>query len=331
MIRKSLFFLFFVRALLICGTPRDHGGHHNSVTTPKQTRKQSEKASSWEGMLTIDPSNVLSKMMQFSGLVLPKSIEKDVAVLKEVCSVQKAELNVVYKKLILYDLAIAQEGDRSALRFGRISIQWDSYIRPCLEIEVEDVDILVEFMNLMLTRSNWNELNEKGFPPAMSASTEDQDDGFVRFGSVNLSGNIKLTLASKPLGQDLHSSAFDLDVTDDVNEQIASLSDNNLQLTGRRGCTSNELSDLLESFFKLKIRDFLRQLAENPDRTKEDAMTLLSRAGDSIRSYASDAGKKKADDIKDTLVAKLDEFGVPGAVDKVDLLKEIWKRSQETK
>ncbi len=41
------------------------------------------------------------------------------------------------------------------MRVRRICIRWDSYIQPCLEIEVDDVDILIEFINILLTKNNW--------------------------------------------------------------------------------------------------------------------------------------------------------------------------------
>ena len=43
-------------------------------------------------------------------------------------------------------------GEKTALRVGRIYLTWDSYLKPCIDIEVEDADILIESVNLILNR-----------------------------------------------------------------------------------------------------------------------------------------------------------------------------------
>jgi hypothetical protein len=59
---------------------------------------------------------------------------------------------------ILYNLTIALEGQGDAIRIGRVFVHWDSYSEPCLDVEVDDVHVLVDFTNLILTHNSWNEL-----------------------------------------------------------------------------------------------------------------------------------------------------------------------------
>ena len=74
---------------------------------------------------------------------------------------------------------------------------------------------------MLLTRNNWNDLSDAGFPPTTSVTTQQQSvlvddrdaivdddnsttsDTFMRIGSLNLLGNVKLRIWSKPLNQSI--------------------------------------------------------------------------------------------------------------------------------
>jgi hypothetical protein len=116
-----------------------------------------ENKKRWSNLLTIDPSNMIGHMMKHGGLVLPKNTEKDLKVFSKVCHVDEILLNVVERRMQIRNFVLHCEGNRDdvALRIGRIYIEWDSYRKPCLSIEVDDIDILVEFMNIVLTKNNW--------------------------------------------------------------------------------------------------------------------------------------------------------------------------------
>jgi hypothetical protein len=108
--------------------------------------------------LTVDPSKVLSTLVNHAGLLIPDSVEKDLKILSEVCSAGLAELDILARRLIVRNFTVSSvEGDRHTLRVGKLQLRWDSYLKPCFEIEVEDVHFLVEFTNLVLTRNNWYE------------------------------------------------------------------------------------------------------------------------------------------------------------------------------
>ena len=66
-------------------------------------------------------------------------------------------MNVLQKKIQVRNFELHTEGNRKdvLLRIGRTYLEWNSYRKPCLSIEVDDVDILVEFLNVVLTKNNW--------------------------------------------------------------------------------------------------------------------------------------------------------------------------------
>ena len=110
-------------------------------------------------------------MIHQGGLLMPKSVQKELRNAAKVCHVDSANLNVVERSLVLTNFTVASSSSSSskrgggknnnktaaspALRIGRVEITWDSYLQPCIDICVENVDVLVEFLNLLMTRNNW--------------------------------------------------------------------------------------------------------------------------------------------------------------------------------
>jgi hypothetical protein len=122
---------------------------------PANNNQTSSNKNKWSSMLNVDPSKIISLMIRHGGLVIPDNIEKDLAVLAMVCRAEKVELNVLERRLLVHNFTVSMPNQEDALRIGRVYMRWDSYLRPCVEIEVDDVHILVEFFNLLLTRNNW--------------------------------------------------------------------------------------------------------------------------------------------------------------------------------
>ena len=106
-------------------------------------------------MLDVDPSKIISLMIRHGGLLIPKSAEKDLEVLSKVCHADSVKVNVIQRKLIVENFTVHLPGKEDALKVGRVFLRWDSYRKPCIEIEVDDVAITLEFLNVMLTKNNW--------------------------------------------------------------------------------------------------------------------------------------------------------------------------------
>jgi hypothetical protein len=274
-------------------------------------------------MLSVDPSKILSTLVNRGGLLIPKSVEKDIDVLKKVLHVEQAELNLIEKQLILYNFTVALKGHKNAIRVGRVFVHWDSYTKPCIDIEVDEVDVLVEFTNLILSHNNWNELKENGFPPTMAVSETIETpsstkvtstSSFVRFSSIDLSGNATIQVASRPLRKDIDVLALDMDMTDNINAKIRELSKLNKASTGRVGCTTTELADLLQSYFSQQIRTILsrslKDLASDPSSAVRVADRLRTKTSDTILHYAGDASRKTGEDIQDAVANRLSRWGL---------------------
>lgn len=326
-------------AAAAASSPSDNYGRYQGSRRPTEDRKK------WSGMFTVDPSKILSTLIQKGGLFIPKESQKGIEVLRRVCSVDRAELNVVEKRLLLHNFTIALPREQKALRIGRVYLHWDSYRRPCLDIEVDEVDVLVEFTNLMLTRNNWNELKDFGFPPEIATgSTADReptkaskgkpndDDGggvgLVRINSIDLSKNLTILVLSRPLKKKIGSFTLDMDMADEINELIQRRSDENLLKTGRRGCTANEIAALLQDYIGQRVRQFVEEtVMDVRGKTKQAsdvADRMLTKASESVLRYAGDAGKKKGDELQDALTARLTKWGIakPG-----ESLSDLKRRS----
>jgi hypothetical protein len=110
---------------------------------------------SWSSLLTVDPAKIIGLLVHRGGLLLPKDIQDELISTAKVCSVDEAQLNLLERRILFSNFTVTLPASRKALRVGRFHVSWDSYLKPCLDIELDDVDILVEFTNLMLTRTNW--------------------------------------------------------------------------------------------------------------------------------------------------------------------------------
>ncbi|KAG7362186.1 hypothetical protein IV203_025852 [Nitzschia inconspicua] len=267
----------------------------------------------WSSYVTVDATKLVSYLVNHGGLVLPKSTKEEIKVFGRVCHVDEILLNVMQRRLQVRNFTIHTEGDHEdvALRIGRLYVEWSSYRKPCLSIEVDDVDILVEFLNIVLSRNNWNNLKDSGFPPSMYTdevdpvpTTEETNvqDSFVRIESVDFSGNITCTFRSKPLKKEIAVLQFDLDSFDEVDRQIRERSDDNLIQTGRKGCTTDELYDIVKSFFARKIKEMAASNVEDALNGREmSTLQGIKRAW----SSTSNSATGYVDDARDWTEGKL--------------------------
>lgn len=313
------------------------GGAEPNDTTSTASKK-------WSSFFAVDPSKILNVLVNRGGLILPKSVEKELLALKNVLHVDKASLNLVERQLIVSNFTVSVKGsDTVALRVGRVHVTWDSYTKPCVDVQVENVDVLVEFTNLMLSRTNWNELEEAGFPPRMEDYYSDYDASapsstFVRIGSIQLSGNITSEIKSRPLDRTIANMTFGLHAFDNLSKEILQVSEANLAATGRRGCTTDQVYDILRAYFMKKLRKFLKytaydvsagSLREEGSTTVREAKRLFASASNVIKSYADDASKKTGDDIQESLAGRLEKLGVPSSREKLDALRELSAKAAE--
>ena len=127
-----------------------------SLSSRGGAKSQDEGSKRWSSFFTVDPSKILSVLVKRGGLLIPKSVEKELLALANVLHVDQASLNLVERQLIVKNFTVSlPRSSEQSMRVGRVHVRWDSYTKPCVDIEVDDVGVLLEFTNLLLTRSNW--------------------------------------------------------------------------------------------------------------------------------------------------------------------------------
>ena len=114
-----------------------------------------------KSFLRVDPKkqSLVNLICKHGGIILPKSIERDLKIISAVCTTEEISIDLIGKELLIKNFTVKLPNSSAArevdLRVGQFLLKWNSYLQPILEIEVEDVDILIEFVNLILTRNNW--------------------------------------------------------------------------------------------------------------------------------------------------------------------------------
>ena len=141
----------------LAGRLYDITSEATASTRSKQTPLSAASSSSrsWSSYITVDASNILSVLVDKAGFFLDPQLRN----LRQFVHCDEAKLNVARKELIISNFTVSlpssSTSSQDSLKIGRIHVTWDSYSRPCLDIEVENVDILVEFVNLLFSRNNW--------------------------------------------------------------------------------------------------------------------------------------------------------------------------------
>ncbi|CAJ1954945.1 unnamed protein product [Cylindrotheca closterium] len=295
------------------------GEKYGNVTGIKKTLFGS---SSWSSMLTVDPSNIVSRMIHHGGLLVTPAMDRDLKLMGEFCLAEKVQLNVVERRLLIHNFTIRLPDDDSshddALRIHRIALHWDSYFKPCVEIEVDDVFILVDFFNVFLTKNNWIAMSKKGFPPTfedpdMIAPAKDYnaEDSMVRVGSIAFAGDVHLLLNSRPLQKPISNITFSFEKLKAF-ERIIKEESAKVDATGRRGCTTTAVYDLIEKQVKAVIQkviqDIARDLAlDNGQGTKDKLQLLKAGTKKTVKEYLLNAGEWSEQRLQKKLADELDK------------------------
>lgn len=118
-------------------------------------QQRSSSTFSWSTLVTVNPKTILPLLVEKGGFVLGKKMQDQIRKVSELMDCDVAKLNMYEKRIEIRNFIVSLPDKSPSLRVGRISVQWDTLTRPCLEIEVEDIDVLIEFVNLFLTKTNW--------------------------------------------------------------------------------------------------------------------------------------------------------------------------------
>eukprot|EP01083_Nonionella_stella_P259043 884779_1 len=303
------------------------------------------KSKSRNSLLRVDTRQLVHLLCKHGGVVLSPSLERDLKVMSSVCQCDEASLDLINRKLVVRNFTVVHpvpvvqrhsknhevkstskinidehRGDTAvpepALKIGKIVVRWDSYLKPCVDVDVEDVDVLIEFINLILSKNNWNELDDTGFPPKMYDMVKSSSgyvrtsaaSSFIRIGSISTTGEVRLHIKSRPLEKDLIPPVtFNMDIAKIINQeiQIASNRAQSDSLDGRRGCTTEEVYQIIQSCFGQQAQDILKSVAgdltmaafKGSSRTVTDAKRVWLEVKDVAAKYAKDVGDKTGQEL----------------------------------
>lgn len=278
-----------------------------------------------------NPHQVLQQfLLQYNknGWILSKSVEQDIQIILSVSNADVIYFNWFNREIEVFNFTLHNPNSTNTtlLRMGYFHVTWNSYLWPSFQIQVQNLDILLEFTNIFLTDTNWNELNESGFPPKILWSNHPKDDEMgeskksdssVRIGSLDLTGNVTLQIRSRPLEKDIVPIlVLDFGMLGDWNQRITQMASNK---QNNNGCTTDEILSLMVEFVQEKVDHLLQDVAvdlftnilleDNIEKSiivqhgKKIVQGLQESAEQYMKSLAEQTGTKVGKHIADTLNA----------------------------
>ncbi|GFH44321.1 hypothetical protein CTEN210_00795 [Chaetoceros tenuissimus] len=254
-----------------------------------------------KSLFKVDPSKIITLLCKHGNIVLPSTVQADLQIIAKVCHATSTSLDLIEKELIVEGFTISHPDQQEAsLYVEKFILKWDSYRKPCLEITLGDVHLLMEFLNLILTKNNWHELQEMGFPPVLSddttTSSTTTDTSFIRIGSFDAVGEVRLKLKSRPLSKELcEDVVLDLDKLSELNRKIVKKSN---AANGRVGCTTEELYEILQSYIEDKIKALVKSILRDPQYAVKDVKNLLNKGKNVAKAYMDGVGEKADDTLQ---------------------------------
>ena len=141
--------------------------------------RSSGRKGRWSSLLSMDPSRVLSLLVNHgsSWIVNDPVMVENLEILFNVCHAEEVDWNPVERNLVIRNFSVNlpegtdekkkngagagvvstanDDDDHDALHIGRVFVQWDSYLQPCVDIEVDNVTITVDFVDVLMSETNW--------------------------------------------------------------------------------------------------------------------------------------------------------------------------------
>lgn len=175
-----------------------------------------------------------------------------------------------------------------------------------------------------------HELNRVGFPPKLYYSGEGSTTSstFVRFGNIEMSGEVRVRVKSKQLEKNLvEDIVIDLRQLHSLSRQIQVAAKKSEEVTGRRGCSTDELYEILSKYFGDQIKKFLKLTAtdlalnalirdKGESKTMNDVKRAWSGAVGAAMNYTQSIGDKAEGHIGESLK----QFGL--GKDELNLVKD---------
>lgn len=192
---------------------------------------------------------------------------------------------------------------------------------------------------------NRNELKKEGFPPQLEILTSSEIDTssstLVRIGRVDLEGAVTLKVISRSLGGQsvCPDVVFEFGMLEELVDRIKHASIEAERKTGRKGCTTTELYDIVEQFFKSKLKKMLQSTVmdiargsldpnSGGSKTVRETKNAFEGARGIFQRYTQDVASVTEDRIQSKLSNQLSKWGLSG--DQVETLKKASKKAADT-
>lgn len=164
-----------------------------------------------------------------------------------------------------------------------------------------------------------DELGDLGFPPEMLYLPAEETETstapsyeFIRIGNLDIKGKVTLHPRSRPLQRPLSEDIiFQLDMIRELKERIRHLSDQNAVQVKRRGCTSDEVYAIIQSFFNSKVKEVIKLAVEDlaagkfdpnrESRVVNESKKIASSARAAFINYADAVESLSKEKIKERL------------------------------
>ena len=135
---------------------------------------------------------------------------------------------------------------------------------------------------------------------------------FIRIGNLDIKGKVTLHTRSRPLKRPLSEDiVFQLDAIRELKERIRHLADQNAVRVKRRGCTSDEVYEIVQSFFNSKVKEVIKLALEDlaagkldpnrESRVVNESKKIASSARAAFLNYADAVESLSKEKIKERL------------------------------
>ena len=238
----------------------DQTRKNNNESFSFQSKNDPKETSDW---LTVDPYAILSTLTDAGEHVFADSLYRDLKTFQRVVQCKDSKLHITKRDLILQNVTVGYRKQPPLMTIGTLRLRWKSYSEPTFSIEIDDVDILIRFENMFLTKTNWNHFCDKVFPRPdechhhidnvnEAQEKHKKSPTWIRIASISLGGNVQVRIKSRPMKEEFGVLVYNASDFRDISAAIKKQSQSNLWLTGKNGLSLSELRVMAECAFLKK-------------------------------------------------------------------------------
>jgi len=164
---------------------------------------------------------------------------------------------------------------------------------------------------------------------------------FIRIGCLDVEGSVRLKVISRALGgkELCPDFVFEMKNLAELSDRIKYASEESYRKTGRKGCTTEELYEIIEQFVKTKLRkrmgstvtDIARGVLDpkyGGSKTVEETKRALAGVRNTVDRYTKNVVDVTEKQVENKLARQLSRWGLSN--DQIDTVKKASKAAAET-